>query len=299
MTDHDAASEQVAETVPGDEAQLKLNPHLGHLDPDQGQAPDGDKAEADETEEASGDSPSPAEEDGVKETRDPVEKKVAELAFENRQLKRQLEQQAQQSAPQEPEQREPLKTLKDFGYDEQKFNDYLIDEGAKRAESRMAARQAETQTQTESQKRADEFAAREDAFELENPGFKTRLHDDNLRITPEMASFIADPTSDIGLHVGDYLARNPTEAAKIAAMSETAQMREMVKLETRIGKEVAKAKAEKEKASGAPPPPKTRLDGTDADLGLDPSSAKDSDKMSDEEWSKRRQRQLEKRRNTR
>jgi hypothetical protein len=296
MNQPDAASEQIAETEPGVDPN-QLNPHLGHMDPDQqsddSQEKDPEQAKADED----GDSPAPVEEsDDKSEPRDDgLQGKIAELAYENRQLKRQLEQR-QQAEPAAPEQAEPLKTLKDFGYDEQAFNEYLVDEGSKRAEARMSRRQAETTQQTEAQRAADEFASREDAFEAESPGFKERLHDDNLRISPEMASFIMDPASEVGLHVGDYLARNPTEAARIASLSETAQVREMVQLETRIGKEVKKAAAEKSKASKAPEPPANTVDGTDPGLSFDPANPKDADQMSDEEWQAARNKQLEKRR---
>ena len=280
------------ENDPGIDPDLALNPHIAPP-----AEPDGDQAE-----DQDGDTSSPSEETTEKKPddlpkEDNLQKKIGELAFENRQLKRQLEQrQAQESQEANEPEPEPLKTLKDFGYDEQAFNRYLIEEGAKLGEQRARRVAQEQSGQTEAQRRADEFAAREDAFEAENPGFKTRLHDDNLRISPEMAMFIADPTSDVGLHVGDYLSRNPTESAKIAGMEPTAQMREMIKLEARIGKEVAKAKAEKTKASTAPEPPSNPVDGTDPGIGGDPSRPADADKMSDEEWIAARNRQLEKRR---
>lgn len=301
MNDPDAAGEHIAENEPGVDAQNRLNPHLGHMDPDH--KPDGSRGsdQDDDDGDERGDSPAPDEEKVDKKPRDDdaaMQKKVAELAFENRQLKRQLEQRAR-AEPESPEQSEPLKTLKDFGYDERAFNEYLIDEGSKRAEARMARRQSETTQVTEAQRRADEFAAREEAFEAESPGFKERLHDDNLRITQEMASFIMDPSSEVGLHVGDYLARNPTEAARIASLSETGQFREMVKLEERIGKEVKKAAAAKSKVSKAPNPPVNTVDGSDPGLSLNPAVPKDADRMSDKEWLAARNRQLEKRRKAR
>jgi hypothetical protein len=300
MTDHDAASEQIAETEPGVESlDRQLNPHLGHMDPDQ-QSDDNRGSDQDgQAAEETGDSPAPDEEKVDKQPDDHgLQSKVAELAFENRQLKRQLEQR-QTAEPEAPEQREPLKTLKDFGYDEQAFNEYLIDEGSRRAEARMERRQAETTQVTEAERLRDEFASREDAFEAENPGFKERLHKEDLKITPEMASFIMDPTSEVGLHVGDYLARNSVEAAKIAALNETGQVREMVKLEERIGKEVKKAKAAKSKTSQAPEPPVNPVDGSDPGISLDPANPKDAEAMTDEEWQAARNRQLEKRRKSR
>lgn len=298
MNQPDAADEQIVENETGVAPDNQLNPHLGHQDPDQ-RSDDSQELDQDEGSdvEGQGDSPAPVEDsdDKDKPRDDGLQTKVAELAFENRQLRRDLER-LQQAEPEAPEQQAPLKTLKDFNYDEPAFNEYLIDEGARRAEARMERRYTQNTQATDAQRRADEFASREDAFEAENPGFKERLHKQDLRISEEMAQFIMDPTSEVGLHVGDYLARNPVEAAKIAALSETAQVREMVKLEDRIGKEVAKAKAEKTKASKAPEPPTTTVDGNDPGLSLNPANPKDADSMSDEEWTKARERQLEKRR---
>jgi len=110
-----------------------------------------------------------------------------------------------------------------------------------------------------------------------------------------MAMFIADPASEVGLHVGDFLSQNKAESARIAGLPSTEQFREMTKLETRIGKEVKKAAAEANKASDAPDPP-TGLDGEDPGHASDPSDPADAGKMSDSEWLAARNKQLEKRR---
>lgn len=290
-----AADEQVVETEQGQDPDLQANPHMGHLDPDQ--KPDG-KTEPDASDK-DGDTPAPGEDNAdTKPDDDALSKatrKAGELAYENRQLKRQLE--ARRQTPAAEEDPEPLKTLKDFNYDEQAFNGYLIEKGAELGEKRALAKTQQYSAETESQTRQREFEIREDAFEAENPGFKERLHAEDLMISPEMAMFIADPASEVGLHVGDYLARNKTEAAKIAGMPPTQQMRAMTKLEDRIGKEVAKAKAAKTQASNAPKPA-TGLDGTDPGVkSKDPSNPADADKMSDEEWLRQRNKQLEAKRN--
>ena len=287
-----AADEQVVETEQGQDPDLLANPHMGHLDPDQ--KPDG-KTEPDATEK-DGATPAPGEDNAeTKPDGDALQRKVGELAYENRQLKRDLE--ARQQTPAEEETPEPLKTLKDFNYDEQAFDGYLIEKGAELGEKRALAKAQQVGVETEAQARQREFEIREDAFEAESPGFKERLHAKDLMISPEMAMFIADPASEVGMHVGDYLSQNKTEAARIAGMSPTAQMREMTKLETRIGKEVAKVKAAKSQASTAPEPA-TGLDGEDPGVkAKDPSNPADADKMSDDEWLRQRNKQLDARRN--
>lgn len=298
MNDHAAApvlDGEASVDAAGDAPDLSLNPHLGHLDPDQAEAGK-DEAGKEKGEAKVSDSPSDGEDNAVKEPDDREslrEKKVEELAYENRQLKRQLQQRAKVQEESKPE---PLKTLKDFGYDEQAFNEYIVDRATERAAARMERRYEATRADDEAQRRADTFAAREAAFEAENPGFTERLHSEDLRITPEMASFIMDPDNEVGLHVGDYLSRNPKEAARIASLSEVAQARAMVTLESKVSSELAKVKAEKSKASKAPEPPANPVDGTDPGVSRDPSDPKTADKMSDDEWFKARERQLEKRR---
>lgn len=291
---------EAANAAPGAEPELSFNPHMGHLIPPEGDdepAPDADKDKAKD-----GDSPPPAEGDSEPnpddEPADKKAKRIEELAFENRELKRKLEEQQKQPPadpgddPKPEDKPEPLKTLKDFEYDEQAFNKYLIEEGAKLARKQMAEESKRDTAKTEAQVQQDRFDARVEAFDVDHPGFKERLHAEDLKISPEMAVFIADPESEVGFHVGDYLSQNKEEAAKIAAMSPTNQMREMTKLETRIGKELAKAAAERKKASNAPEPPANPVDGTDPGTVLDPRDPRTADKMSDAEWLAARNKQV-------
>jgi hypothetical protein len=293
MNEPAPADEVVVETEPEIDPNLSLNPHMGTGEPEP--TPDGEQAPTGDDQD--GETPAPGEETAEpKPDDDALQRKVGELAYENRQLRRELEAKAAAAEPEDDTPAEPLKTLKDFNYDEQAFNEYLVEETSARTAKKLARTQAQSAGQTEAQRRADEFGAREDAFEAEHPGFKERMHKDDLMISPEMAMFIADPTSEVGLHVGDYLSQNPTEAAKIAGMNPTTQMREMIKLESRIGKEVKKAAAAKTETSKAPKPPANALDGTDPGVSGDPANPADADKMSDDEWLQRRNKQLEERR---
>ena len=294
MNDQVAADERIVEDT-GDNPELSLNPHMGVPDEPEGES---EKPVEDEKPTKDADAPSAGEDNAEPKPDDPkpednLQKKVGELAFENRQLKRQLEQREKA----EPEvQNEPLKTLKDFEYDEGAYNGYLATEIDRRAEAAALRVTSKSQVESEADRMADQFAAREDAFEAENPGFKERLHADDLAITQEMALFIADPESELGLHVGDYLARNKAEAARIAGLSPAAQAREMLKHESRIGEELAKAKAEKTKVSKAPEPPANTVDGTDPGMSRDPTNPADADKMSHQDWLKAREKQLAKKR---
>ena len=298
MNDPAAAGEQIAESETGAEPELSLDPHvLGKQIPPE---PEGEEVEAQEEGEQAEESDSPSDGEDNADTKpddqvekeDPLDKKVRELAYENRQLKRQLEQRRELEQSDDEPEPEPLKTLQDFGNDEQAYNDYLRQRDKEEIKRELRQEQRRERDRTEAQKLADQYAAREDAFEAENPGFKERIHDENLPITNEMAMFIADPESEVGLHIGDFLSRHKDEAYKIAIMPPAQQVRELVKLEARIGKEVAKAKAEKTKASKAPAPP-TGLDGSDPGLKASPDDPATADKMSHSDWLKARNKQLE------
>lgn len=251
--------------------------------------PEGEPTD-DSSEGSEGDSPPPAEGSGDEnEPGDAKQKRIAELAYENRQLKRELD--ASKGSDDEPAEPEPIKTLKDFGYDEQKFNDYLIDKAAER----VAATSQKSSRATEAQRAEDEYSAREAAYAADKSDFMELVHHDDLRISPEMARFMKDPESDVGLDVAYHLGKNPNEAARIAALPETGQYREMVKLESKIAKSKAKLAAEKSKPSNAPEPPARGVG--DGDPGsAKPVSAGDpkSDDLSDAEWLAQRNKDLSK-----
>ena len=291
MNDPDAAGEQIAEDdAQGADPDLSLNPHMGHL-----VAPDGDETPADDAADDNDqetDSPSDSEADTEDNGPADLQHKVGELAYENRQLKRELEQVRNASpggdSDAEPE---PLKVLKDFNYDEKAFNEYLVEETSSRTAAKLARDRVDTSARTAEQEADDRFAAREEAFDAENPGFSKRLHAKDLKITAEMAEFIRDPDSEVGLHVGDFLATNKKEAARIAALTPIGQAREMTKLETKIGKQVKAAAAAKAKASNAPRPPKG-LNGEEPGFQRSPSDPKTADDMSHAEWLAARNKQL-------
>lgn len=283
MNEPAAAVEPVDENaVPGADPELSLNPHQGHLIPSDDDEP---KPDADKDDAKAADPPSAVEDLDEKDPADGLSKKVSELAYENRQLKRQLDERkaTAEAAP------EAIKVLKDFGYDEAKFNEYLVDETSTRTAAKMRSQGVDLSAH----KAEDEFTARETAFDAENEGFSERLHAEDLKITTEMAAFIRDPDSEVGLHVGDYLSRNKSEASRIAAMTSTGQAREMLKLETKIGKQVAKASAEKTKVSKAPKP-SPGIDGINPGLQVSPSDPGTADSMSDDEWLAARNKQLAK-----
>jgi hypothetical protein len=100
--------------------------------------------------------------------------------------------------------------------------------------------------------------------------------------------------SEQGPELAYYLAKNPAFEAALRQMPESSVAYELGSLAYRLKTEreaVAKAAA---KVSQAPPPVQ-KIDGSgEAGARVDPSSP-DSDSLSDDEWKRRRERQLEKR----
>ena len=251
--------------------------------------PDGDDSES-EAEQNEADSPPAVEEnDDETESDDARQKRIAELAFENRQLKRQLE--ARQQRPESTAEAAPVKTLKDFDYDEVAFNDYLIDESSNRAEARAARRQQST----EQQRQFDQFRAEADAFDTKVAGFADKLFAESTPITQEVALHLQDADSDpeVRLRVAECLLKDDMkELKRIGSMNTVGQHAELLKIKGNIAKEIAKVNAEKTKGSKAPAPPKP-IDGNEPGVNRkSPSDPTTADKMSDKEWIAARNKQI-------
>jgi len=122
------------------------------------------------------------------------------------------------------------------------------------------------------------------------------LFDISTPITTTVAMYLEDGStdSDLRMTVAKQLLDNDSkELWRIAGLSAVQQSREMVKLESKIAKEVAKMATEKSKTSKAPSPPKP-LSGA-SDPGIDKVSPTDpatADKMSHADWLAARNKQL-------
>lgn len=184
-----------------------------------------------------------------------------------------------------------VKTLADFEYDEARYQAHLIEQveqrAVKAAEKRLRE-QAENDTRA---KRRTEFAQRESEFEKANPDYRSKTRSPSFPVSDAMAEISAE--SDEGPAVLFYLANNPGLADTISKLPPLAAAREMGRIEAKlIGAREAAAKT----VSSAPPPP-PKVEGTgDAGTGTIRADDPDSDKLSDDEWMRRRNKQVAKRR---
>jgi hypothetical protein len=213
------------------------------------------------------------------------------------QNKRQPEQREASRETHETPYDQDVKTLADFQYDERAYSKYIrniADQAAKREAENLRKEFRESRTQEDKaaaligfQERAQTWAKEqkiEDADLMFAPP-----RDGGPVITDSMAETIMD--SERGHEVLHYLAKNRSLSAQIARMSPLQQAREIGRLEAKLS-----SGPQPNKVSGAPPPA-PRIDGSGVGGGNVKADSADSDKLSDAEWMRLREKQLEGRRN--
>lgn len=256
-------------------------------------APDANAAP--ETEESVAES-SPAKADENKETVSKVQSRFDELTKHRREAERERDYWREQALlrqrepePVKPLVDEPLKTEADFDFDTAKYNQYIIAESQKRAvEAAKRELQAERDRQTKAQRDAS-FASRSREFAKTVDDFDEVVKSDYLTITPDMAEVIKE--SDDGPALAYHLGKNPDVAAKIAQLPPIVAARELGKIEARLA--IAREQASAKSVSKTPPPP-PKIEGTTPTTSVKPDLA-DSDKLSDAEWMRLRNKQAARR----
>jgi hypothetical protein len=246
----------------------------------------------------------PAKVDEPKQEPKGVAKRIDELTRNWREAQRQnerllamLERQGQ-PAPQEQPKTEQPKSLKDFNYNEQAYQDHLYAEARKHAEKaakeageRWKAEQVAAQRRAKFEALEAEFAKTvEDYDEVTDPGPDPERA--RWACSEAMAEVIEE--SEEGPALKYYLAQNPNEALKLYRMSPAAAGRAMAKLEDTLVAERKKA-AQKPVSQAPPPAPRIDASGDAAGLRIDPTSP-ESDALSDLEWMRKREKQIQSRR---
>jgi hypothetical protein len=183
---------------------------------------------------------------------------------------------------------EPAKTLKDFNYDEAAFARHLREEVAREAAQAVKQELSQAQEQQRFAERTKSFRTREMEFAKTVEDYTEVAH--FAPISSEVADMVKE--LDNGPEVAYYLGKNPDLAEKISALSERSAAIELGKIEARLSAEREKLKSKS--APKAPPPP-PRIDGASAEIRVKPDEP-DSDQLSDQEWARRRNLQLSKRR---
>lgn len=204
---------------------------------------------------------------------------------------RELAMRQQQPPPTRQEAAEQPKTFKDFGYDDKAYQDYLYGEARKHAEKaakeageRWKAEQEAVQRRARFDERVAQFAKSVEDY--------SEVVTDSTPVSEGMADFLLD--SDEAGALMYYLGNNPDEARKLYGLSPAKAGRELTKLEERLVAERKKA-AEKPVSKAPPPAPQIDASGDAASLRIDPSTA-ESDSLSDAEWKRRREKQIQSRR---
>jgi hypothetical protein len=184
-----------------------------------------------------------------------------------------------------------VKTLADFEYDDVKYQAYLFDQAEQRAVKAAEKRLREQSEADAKARRQTEFKQRETEFEKANPEYRSKTRSPSFPCSDAMAEVCQE--SDEGPAVLFYLANNPSIAEQISKMPPTAAAREIGRIEAKL---ISAREQAAKKASDAPPPP-PKIEGTgDAGNGNAKADEPDSDKLSDAEWLRRRNKQVERRR---
>lgn len=189
--------------------------------------------------------------------------------------------------PAKPEAPKPAPKLEDFNYDEAAYQAALFqhvkDEAARVAREELQQERTREKEQTKKQT----FRQRETDFAKANPDYLTLTRDPSLPFTRELVELAAE--SESGPEVLYYLAKNREIADRIAELSPVSQAREIGRIEAKLEKPAASAPAPKPVSKAPPPPP--RIEAVEQSVTVRADSP-DSDKLSDEEWLKLRNKQV-------
>ena len=255
-------------------------------------------ADANEPEPKQGAESAPAVSNTDEETTrvlDPVQKRIDELTRRRYDAERERDywREHAQRAQAQPEPQAPVeepqavgKTLADFAYDESKYQDYLFKQAEARAVA--AAEKVLTQKQTETARFQTVTAhkEREAEFAKKVPDYFEVAH--YAPITDSMAEVIME--SENSAELAYHLGKNRQVALNLARLPPLQQAREIGRLEAKLAGKPTPAQV-----SGAPPPA-PRLENAGNPGGSAKPDAPESDKLSDAEWTRLRNKQVAKQR---
>lgn len=194
-------------------------------------------------------------------------------------------------APQ-PQAPSAAKTLADFNFDEGAFRAYEREEISRLA-SEAAKKELMTAQEAQAKQRRDaDFVARAKEFAKGKSDFREVAY--NAPISDAVAETIKG--IEQGPELAYYLGKeaNAEVAHRLNSFPPNVAAYELGLLAARLKYEREAAAAAAKKVSAAPPPEPT-IDGSDPGASVDPTSA-DSDKLSDAEWQRRREKQIQKQR---
>ena len=171
-----------------------------------------------------------------------------------------------------------MKKLADFDYDEDEYTAYLKEDALIVA---RAAVESERQGDSQARKTAD-FNAREAEFDAKVDDYEKVTRRDLTHLNLDTVEAIKE--SEEGPAILYYLGKNPDVARKLFEMSPLSMARELGRIEA------TKLAPPEPSTTNAPAPP-PKIKGGDNTVRVEPTSAA-SDKLSDDEWLKRRNKQV-------
>lgn len=230
------------------------------------------------------------------EVLNPVQKRIDELTQKRRDAEREKDYWRQQAfnaqrpaepaAPKVEEPRPAGKKLADFGYDEEKYQDYLFEQVEARALKTVEKTFSQKQEESSRIHNITAHKAREAKFAKDVPDYFEIAH--YAPITDSMAQMVmkSDRSAELAYHLG----KNPEVAAKISQLPEREQAWELGRLEAKL------TDKPKPPVISNAPPPAPRIDGASNSGPTPKVDTPESDKLSDLEWSRLRNKQVSKQR---
>ena len=249
-----------------------------------------DDATAEQTSEqadSEGEAATPAGDDATaKPKKSGVQERINELTRQRHDKERALDAAKQEAEywkaqaiqkPEEPQQ-SPVATGKPESDQFDSYEEYLEALSDYKVDQRLTANRVEQEQQAQRQQLASKQQAfNQKAEKLEIDDFVDVVYNPDLVLSEDMIGIAFD--SDKGPEILYYLGKNPTESARIAALTPVQAARELGRLEASITLPPAKTLS-------AAPPPITPISG-----GGEPPQM-DQDKMTPEQWRDWRNEQL-------
>ncbi|MGE5621429.1 MAG: hypothetical protein ACM3VY_00230 [Candidatus Bathyarchaeota archaeon] len=206
----------------------------------------------------------------------------------------------QQPAGQQPTQQTPapaddpepvpeqFNDLKDYA---KALAEWTADRKVKEALADQRNQEAQQQAQKQQQDTAKAWSDRQESVRNELPDYDEVLVASDIALPGHVMQAIVE--SDVGPKIAYHLAKNPAEAEKLLAMTPTAALKEIGRIEGRLSASAtssttAQPAASKPVETSKAPAPISPVSGSSS------AEVKDPEKMSFEEWKEYRQKQRRK-----
>ena len=232
--------------------------------------------------------PKPKKGEGIQSRIDELTRNWREAERREAQLLDMLRKQQSPAKPQETAKSDApkqLPKLEDFNYDEAAYQAALFEHASAEAARKVREELKQEENQRKQTERVKSWKTRESEFRAKTPDYEDVAY--YAPITDAMAEIIQE--SDLAPAIAYYLGKNTDEARSIGEMSPVQAARAIGRIEARLEKPSAPSPQPKPVSKAPPPPP--RIEAVEQAVTVRADSP-ESDKLSDEEWVKLRNKQL-------